>query len=102
MRAKLLALPLLVTRIRANDHDVSVPLDYAAAFTHRLDGRTNFHSSLLLPVAVGDSTAGQVIRRKLHLDLVAREDADVVLAHLPGDRCEDIVATLERDAEHRA
>ena len=51
---------------------------------------------------VGNPAASQVIRRELHLDLVAGKDADVMLAHLPGDRCEDVVAPVELDAEHRA
>src|SRR6516165_1226138 len=51
---------------------------------------------------VGDPTASEVVGRELHLDLVAGEDADVVLAHLPGDRREDVVTTVELDAEHRA
>src|SRR5215468_8139624 len=51
---------------------------------------------------VGDSTAGQVVRGELHLDLVPRKDADVVLAHLPGDRREDVVTAVELDAKHRA
>jgi hypothetical protein len=37
------ALPLLVTRIAADDHGRAVPLDHAAAFAHGLDGRTDFH-----------------------------------------------------------
>ena len=37
---------------------------------------------LELFVAVGDATAGHVIRSDLHLDLVARKDADTVHAHL--------------------
>ena len=49
------------------------------------DGRT-FISS----VPVGDSTAVEVVRAELHLDLVPGEDADVVLAHLPGDRGENV------------
>src|SRR5436190_12635197 len=53
-------------------------------------------------MAKGDSTAGQVVGRELHLDLVAGENADVVLAHLSGDRREDVVAAVELDAEHRA
>jgi hypothetical protein len=38
---------------------------------------------LELFVAVGDATAGHVIRSDLYLDLVARKDADAVHAHLP-------------------
>jgi hypothetical protein len=37
------ALPLLVTRIAADDHGRAVPLDHAAALTHGLDGRAYFH-----------------------------------------------------------
>jgi hypothetical protein len=37
------ALPLLVTRIGADDHGRAVPLDDAAAFAHGLDGRAYFH-----------------------------------------------------------
>ena len=37
---------------------------------------------LELFVAVGDATAGHVIRSYLYLDLVARKDADTVHAHL--------------------
>ena len=55
-----------------------------------------------LPVPVGDPTAVQVVGTQLHVDLVARKDADVVLAHLSGDRREDVVATIELDTEHRA
>ena len=37
---------------------------------------------LELFVAVGDATAGHVIRSDLHLDLVAGKDANTVHAHL--------------------
>src|SRR5919109_3051425 len=39
----LLALSLLVPRVAADDQHLAVPLDHAAAVTHRLDGRSNFH-----------------------------------------------------------
>jgi hypothetical protein len=38
---------------------------------------------LELFVAVGDATAGHVVRRNLNLDLVAGKDADAVHAHFP-------------------
>src|SRR6266536_1658229 len=98
--ARHLALPLLVTGIAADDHGRAVPLDHAAALAHGLDGWTNFHGLLAMPV--GDPTAVQVVRAELHLDLVPRQDADVVLAHLPGDGREDGVAGLELHPEHRA
>jgi hypothetical protein len=40
------ALPLLVTRVGADDHGRAVPLDHAAALTHGLDGWTDFHDYL--------------------------------------------------------
>src|SRR6266576_1116736 len=61
------------------------------------DGRT-FISS----VPVGDSTAVEVVRAELHLDLVPREDANVVLAHLPGDGRENVVPGVELHPEHSA
>src|SRR6476659_6449491 len=62
------------------------------------DGRTFI--SLLHPE--GDSAAGEVIGRELDLDTIAGEDADVVLAHLPGDTSEDAMAIVELHPEHRA
>src|SRR5579862_1210927 len=53
-------------------------------------------------VPVGDPTAVQVVGAQLHLDLVARQDADVVLAHLPGDGRENGVAAVDLYPEHRA
>src|SRR6185436_4763885 len=38
----------------------------------------------------------------LDLDLVSRKDADVVLAHLSGDRREDVVPAVELHAKHGA
>src|SRR2546428_9802502 len=53
-------------------------------------------------VSVGDAAASQVVRRELDLHLVPREDPDVVLPHLPGDRGEDGVTAVELHPEHRA
>src|SRR3954465_3437545 len=61
------------------------------------DGRT-FMSAM----PIGDPTAVQVVRAQLHLDLVARQDADVVLSHLPGDGCEHGMAAIDLDPEHGA
>ena len=64
------------------------------------DGRTFIVSS---PVPVGDPAATEVVGAELDLDLVAREDPDVVLPHLPGDGREHGVATpVELHPEHRA
>ncbi len=56
--------------------------------------------SLLHPE--GDAAAGEVVGRELDLDAIAGEDADVVLAHLPGDASEDAVAVVQLDPEHGA
>src|SRR5215467_4841949 len=63
------------------------------------DGRT-FISS---PVPVSDPTTVEVVGAEFHLDLVAGEDPDVVLPHLPGDGRENRMATpVELHPEHRA
>ena len=64
------------------------------------DGRT-FNASLLLLVSVGDATTGQVVRSEFDLHLVAREDTDVVHAHLSGNVGQDLVSVLEFDSEYR-
>src|SRR6476619_8235835 len=87
MRAKALTLPLLVPGIGADHHGAPMPLDDAAALTHWLDGRANFHRdpcswfrSFLSAVSERDPAAREVVRRELDLDPVAREAANVVLA----------------------
>src|SRR5687768_12310692 len=53
-----------------------------------------------LAVPVDDPAAREVVRRKLDLHAVARQDADVVLAHLSRDVAEDAMAVVEVDPEH--
>ena len=55
-----------------------------------------------LPVPVGDPTAAEVIGAELDLDLVAGENADVVLPHLSRDGREHSVASVELHPKHRA
>src|SRR3954463_8306723 len=55
---------------------------------------------LLSLIAVGDPTPCEVVGREFHLYLVAREDADVVHAHFPGDMGQNAVAILQFDAKH--
>ena len=52
-------------------------------------------------VAIGDSTAVQVVWTQLDLHAVAGQDADVVAAHLAGDVTEHIVSVVQFDPEHR-
>ena len=60
------------------------------------EGRT-FISSM----PEGDPASGEVVRGQFHLDPITRKDANVVLAHLPGDTSEDRVAVVELHPEHR-
>src|SRR5699024_1475163 len=91
------ALALLVTGIRADDHDARVATDHLAVVTDRLDARLNLHWFLLpgqLLVAVG-------VGAELDDHAVLGKDADVVLAHLPGDVREHLVPVVELDPEAR-
>ena len=54
-----------------------------------------------LAFAEGDAALGQVVRRELDADLVARDDADEVLPHTAGDVSGDLMAPLDLDAEPR-
>lgn len=53
-----------------------------------------------LLVAVGDASAGQVVRCEFNLNPVARKNSDVVPAHLSRDVAEHGQAILELDPEH--
>jgi hypothetical protein len=46
------ALPLLVTRVVADDHDAAVATDHLALVTDLLDAWSNFHFTPDRPVAV--------------------------------------------------
>src|SRR5256885_3169001 len=65
-------------------------------------GLTEARTFISSTLSVGDSTASEVVRRQLHLHLVAGKDADVVLSHLPGDLRQHLVPVVQLDAEHRA
>src|SRR3954470_15942777 len=94
-----LSLALLVARVLADDHHAPVAADHLALVAHLLDARLDLHDlSLLVPI--GDPASAEVVGRQLNLDAVARQDADVVHAHLPGDVGEHLVAVLELDPEH--
>src|SRR5712671_3171439 len=53
-----------------------------------------------LLIAINDSSAIQVVRRKLHRDFVAGQDANKVFAHLAGDMRQYLVLVLEFHFEH--
>src|SRR5262245_47404555 len=54
-----------------------------------------------LPAAVNDPATAQIVGRNLHLDAVARNDADEILAHAAGDMGNDLVAVVQFDAKLR-
>ena len=95
----LLALPLLVTGVGADHHDLALATYHLAALTDLLDTRLYLHGCLLL-VAVGNAPTTDVVRRQLHLHPVTRQDSDVVHPHLPGDVREHFVTVFQLDAEH--
>jgi hypothetical protein len=53
-----------------------------------------------LLVSVGDPAAVEVVRRELDLHAVARENSNVVAAHLAADVPEDLMVVVELDLEH--
>src|SRR5919204_5634119 len=69
MRAiPLLALTLLVTRIRADDHGRAVPLDDAAPLAHGLDGCSDLHAYKTAPVERGERVSSahrNALRRRI-------------------------------------
>src|SRR5680860_822557 len=69
-------------------------------WTPKLRSRSASAGAVLL-VAVGDPAAVEVVGRELDLHPVAREDADVVAAHLARDMAEHLVVVVELDLEHR-
>src|SRR5947208_4036007 len=54
-----------------------------------------------LLVAVHNPAARQIVRRKLHCDLVSRQNPDEILAHLAGNVRQNLVLVFQLNAEHR-
>src|SRR3712207_8189536 len=67
IRAKfpLLALALLVARVRADDQHAAVPLDHAAAVAHRLDGRSDLHRTTRRPRRSGGEPRGVIVAKSV-------------------------------------
>ena len=63
--------------------------------------RLLFSLLLLLLVPVNDSTSCEVIWTQFYDHTIFRQDADVVLSHLPADVGENFMSIGELDAEHR-
>ena len=90
-----------MARVVADHADTAVATNHPALLTHLLDARSDLHWGLLSLVPVGDTTSGEVVGGEFHLNLVAREDTDVVHPHLAGDMGKNLVPVLQLDAKHR-
>src|SRR5215216_4327115 len=80
----MLTLPLLVTRVRADDtRHPATPYDLAP-LAYRFHARPDFHNSLLVlcPEPVSDPSPAQVVGAQFLLNPVTGQDADVVHPHL--------------------
>jgi hypothetical protein len=63
-------------------HDTLAPNDFAL-IANLFDRGSDLHPSLrILTLAKNDSSASKIVRRQFNLDLVARQDFDVVHPHL--------------------
>ena len=88
-----------------------MPTDHLAVLTDCLNAGLDLHRCLRfsagraepgsLLIAVGNSTAGQVIRGEFNLNPVPRKDSDVVHSHLPRNVRENFVPVLQFDTKHR-
>src|SRR4029453_14851698 len=94
-----LTLSLLVLGDRADDPDDAVSPDDLALHADSLDRCPDFHDRLLL-VPVNNPPPRQIVRRQLHEHLVAREDPDEVLPHLPRYVREHLMFVLQLHLEH--
>src|SRR5262245_34637574 len=101
MWTALLALPLLVTRILADDAHRALSAHDLAMFAPHLDGWSDFHALVPLLEPIGDAVPSQIVGRQLDLDLVARKDPDEMHPHLAGDVSQDLVAVVQLDPEQR-
>src|SRR5256885_11570235 len=54
-----------------------------------------------LSLAIDDATLGEIVRRELDVDFVARHDADEVFPHFAGDVSQNFRACIELDLEAR-
>ena len=106
-----------MSEIVANDHHATITTNDFALVANLLHARFNLHdqtpffftTSLLLfvlllfalLVPVNDSTSCEIVWTQFYDHTIFRQDADVVLSHLPADVGENFVSIGELDAEHR-
>src|SRR5829696_8805697 len=86
MRAIFLALPLLVTGVRADHTHHPAPAYHLAPLADGLHARPYLQSCsflfITLPEPVSYTSPVEVIGAELHLDFVSRQDPDVIHPHL--------------------
>lgn len=58
-----------------------------------------FNPDFSISDAKCDPTLGQVVGRDFQLNPIARNDFDIVFAHLPTDVCDHLAANVELDTE---
>ena len=68
--------------------------------TRRRGGSVGDSSTARLSLSIDDSTAREIVRRERNPDLVAGNDAYVVLPHLSGKMSQDDMTVFELDAKH--
>ena len=92
IRVVALTLSLLMPCILANHHYAAFALDDLALFANGLYAGSNLHGVFLLKTlnrhglrlaAPSDPASSQVVRGKLHRNLVARQNSNEVHAQLP-------------------
>ena len=101
-----------MSEIVANDHHATITTNDFALVANLLhawfylhDQTPSFFTTFLIAtfllVPVNDPTSGEVVWTEVYNHTILRQDADVVLSHLPADVSENFVSIGELDAEHR-
>ena len=98
------ALPLLMFLVLgADDHYLSVTLDYSAFVAHRLYRRSYFHVFILLVLVTPcDPSLGKIIQAEFYFYGVAFENFDIVLSQLSLQIRRDHVRVGQLDLEFGA
>jgi hypothetical protein len=104
MRAMLFlksALTLLVTRVGADHTNHTLAAHDLAIAAHLLDGSGDFHGLLRLTLlgAEDNPRTTQIVGREFHSHFIARQNADVVHAHLAGNVTEYHMPIFQFDPE---
>src|SRR6267378_3407051 len=110
---KSLSLTLLVLRVDANHPHHAAPMNHLALVTNLFNRCPYFHAAdsqsdgskdpplQILLVAIHNPATRQIVRRKLHRDLVTSQNPNEILAHLAGNVRQDLVLVFQLNAKHR-